>query len=165
MNSLTCNKCKLNLPQEAFYPSSLARKRPTMRCKQCQIQSGIKWLQNNRDKYRAASRRRYADNPDKYRAKAAQTHARNPQAAKLKRQNRRSTKNCAVPQRWGHHETAENICYWCGERIDGKAHLDHIMPVKLHGSSEPKNLVTTCAPCNIRKADKHPLLWIATLVQ
>lgn len=35
-----------------------------------------------------------------------------------------------------------------------KAHIDHVMPLLLGGTSEPKNLQTLCRTCNLRKGYK-----------
>ena len=59
-------------------------------------------------------------------------------------------------------------CQYCGVKV-GKTHselhrklivndltLDHIFPVSRGGKTVPENLVTSCKPCNQRKADRTP---------
>lgn len=48
----------------------------------------------------------------------------------------------------------KNICYYCKEP-DG-FFVDHIVPVKLGGTSDLGNLTTACLPCNMRK-NRHRL--------
>ena len=45
----------------------------------------------------------------------------------------------------------DNLCAYCEELITGGAQLDHIVPKQLHSEFcyEPKNLVTSCAVCNM----------------
>jgi 5-methylcytosine-specific restriction endonuclease McrA len=46
-------------------------------------------------------------------------------------------------------------CVYCGER-GGRLTLDHVVPRSRGGSSDWDNVVTSCAPCNLRKGDKLP---------
>ena len=51
-------------------------------------------------------------------------------------------------------------CPFCGRRLTPQnAEIDHIIPVRLGGKSEPDNLRYVCRECNVSKADKYdPLL-------
>ena len=46
-----------------------------------------------------------------------------------------------------------NTCAYCRVICDSP-HCDHIHPWSLGGSDDIKNLVTSCAPCNIKKRDR-----------
>jgi 5-methylcytosine-specific restriction endonuclease McrA len=46
-------------------------------------------------------------------------------------------------------------CVYCGER-GGRLTLDHVVPRSRGGKSEWDNVVTSCAPCNLRKGDRLP---------
>lgn len=50
-------------------------------------------------------------------------------------------------------------CPYCQEAIDGKAHVDHIVPKKLGGIDHNINYCICCAACNLRKNAKHPFVW------
>lgn len=54
-------------------------------------------------------------------------------------------------------------CHWCGVGCADKFHVDHVMPLSKGGAHEKWNLAISCQPCNSRKADKHPLDWLAEL--
>jgi 5-methylcytosine-specific restriction endonuclease McrA len=45
-------------------------------------------------------------------------------------------------------------CQYCGS--SAKLTLDHVVPRSRGGESDWGNVVTSCAPCNLRKGDKLP---------
>jgi len=46
-------------------------------------------------------------------------------------------------------------CVYCGT-ASGRLTLDHVVPRSKGGDSVWENVVTSCAPCNLRKGNKHP---------
>ena len=44
-------------------------------------------------------------------------------------------------------------CVYCGE-TGGRLTLDHVVPRSKGGGSEWENVVTSCAPCNLRKGNR-----------
>ena len=44
-------------------------------------------------------------------------------------------------------------CVYCGDR-NGRLTLDHVVPRSRGGHSVWENVVTSCAPCNLRKGDR-----------
>ena len=46
-------------------------------------------------------------------------------------------------------------CVYCGTS-SGRMTLDHVIPRSKGGESVWENVVTSCAPCNLRKGDKLP---------
>ncbi len=48
----------------------------------------------------------------------------------------------------------EHACQYCGSRV--RLTLDHVMPRSRGGASTWDNVVTACAPCNLRKRDRLP---------
>ena len=46
-------------------------------------------------------------------------------------------------------------CVYCGTS-GGRLTLDHVVPRSRGGESVWENVVTSCAPCNLRKGDKLP---------
>lgn len=50
-----------------------------------------------------------------------------------------------------------HACRYCGAMApDVKLTIDHVIPVALGGSDEPRNLVTACADCNSGKTSTQP---------
>lgn len=47
----------------------------------------------------------------------------------------------------------------CRKPLRGKFHRDHWVPVAAGGSSDIRNIVILCAPCNLRKGKKDPIAW------
>ena len=46
-------------------------------------------------------------------------------------------------------------CVYCGDR-SGRLTLDHVVPRSRGGDSVWENVVTSCAPCNLRKGNRLP---------
>lgn len=46
-------------------------------------------------------------------------------------------------------------CVYCGN-AGGRLTLDHVIPRSRGGDSSWENVVTSCAPCNLRKGDRLP---------
>lgn len=44
-----------------------------------------------------------------------------------------------------------NTCFYCTEKIDMSAHLDHVIPVYRGGGNYMRNLVAACRSCNLTK--------------
>ena len=55
-------------------------------------------------------------------------------------------------------------CVYCGSS-SGRLTLDHVLPRSRGGESVWENVVTSCAPCNLRKADRLPEEAEMTLLQ
>jgi hypothetical protein len=60
-------------------------------------------------------------------------------------------------------EESGGKCHYCSTplQLDGKWHIEHKMPRALLGSSEPSNLVASCAPCNLKKRDTTDVEFMA----
>lgn len=54
-------------------------------------------------------------------------------------------------------------CWYCQCKLD-KYHIEHRVPVSRGGSSDPSNLVLSCAHCNLSKHDKLPHEWNGRLL-
>lgn len=123
------------------------------------------WHAANKDIVNAQTAARYAANPDIRNARNAAWRAANPDKTRAIGARRRARKAGGVPQRWRKRDDIpETLCYWCGADLSGGGHLDHIMPISLGGPATPSNEAMTCAPCNLRKSNKHPLVWIWQLL-
>jgi hypothetical protein len=58
------------------------------------------------------------------------------------------------------HELFGNRCAYCGKDVSEKFEVDHFVPVKLGGLTEPKNMVLSCPLCNHEKNAKDALKWL-----
>jgi hypothetical protein len=55
---------------------------------------------------------------------------------------------CAIVYRGG------GYCAWCGRALTkGDCQIDHVVPRREGGSSEPDNLVPACSRCNVVRPD------------
>jgi len=146
----TCTKCGQTKPLTQYNLEKRGRDGRRAKCKECD---------------RARSRAWYEANAEHVRAKARAWNEANPERKRDIVSRRRARKATAVPQRWRLSECPDHLCYWCGtELTHDNTHLDHIMPLSLGGPHTPDNTANTCAPCNLTKNNKHPLVWIAQLV-
>ncbi len=53
-------------------------------------------------------------------------------------------------------------CHYCGSALalDGKWHVEHMMPRALGGGDDARNLVAACAPCNLSKSDRTAIEFV-----
>jgi hypothetical protein len=58
---------------------------------------------------------------------------------------------------------SEGRCHYCRTTLtlDGRWHVEHMVPRALDGRDGGHNLVAACAPCNLRKRDRTALEFIA----
>lgn len=50
-------------------------------------------------------------------------------------------------------------CAWCRTKLNGVFHADHINPLALGGSNEPRNIQILCPTCNFSKGSKDPIVF------
>jgi 5-methylcytosine-specific restriction endonuclease McrA len=51
----------------------------------------------------------------------------------------------------------ENTCQYCAQRLPrAELNLDHVVPRSKGGSTTWENVVCSCIPCNLRKANRTP---------
>jgi 5-methylcytosine-specific restriction endonuclease McrA len=63
-------------------------------------------------------------------------------------------------------EKSDGRCHYCSTvlTLDGKWHVEHMMPRALNGSDEIGNLVAACVTCNLAKRDRTALEFVASLI-
>ena len=56
-------------------------------------------------------------------------------------------------------------CHYCGAglSLEGKWHVEHMLPKALDGSDELVNLVAACVPCNLAKSDSTAIEFVSRL--
>jgi 5-methylcytosine-specific restriction endonuclease McrA len=53
------------------------------------------------------------------------------------------------------YRSQKGRCWHCGVNVGDKYHVDHLIPLVKGGSSDPRNLVISCATCNHKKGGKY----------
>lgn len=162
------NKDKITERQRAYYQANKEKHRRLTKA----------WREANPDKAKEISRAYYEANKERINKRTGayakvnrdrkNELARNWNRAnpdKIRRRNSNSRAKFPVPQRWVRSECSDDLCYWCGtdltELDSFDVTLEHIMPFELGGEALPHNEVMSCRPCNSKKKDKHPLVWLA----
>lgn len=72
----------------------------------------------------------------------------------------------AVPRRRREvFDKSAGRCHYCSAtlKLDGKWHVEHMLPRALDGTDELMNLVAACVPCNLAKRDTSAIEFIARL--
>lgn len=57
------------------------------------------------------------------------------------------------------YRSQKGKCWHCGQELNGKFHVDHLIPLDKDGSNWPNNLVCSCAFCNRSKGAKLTQEW------
>jgi hypothetical protein len=61
-------------------------------------------------------------------------------------------------------ERSEGRCHYCRKplTLDGKWHVEHMLPRALGGGDDSLNTVAACPECNLRKRDRTALEFVAS---
>ena len=61
-------------------------------------------------------------------------------------------------------ERSSGRCHYCQATLtlDGRWHVEHMVPRALGGDEAPGNLVAACPPCNQRKSDRTALEFVVS---
>jgi 5-methylcytosine-specific restriction endonuclease McrA len=114
--------------------------------------------------HRASSSACYDSNREHYLAAAKAYRADNKEKRNAWNQTRRAIKSGGA----GQHTKADIDailleqrfrCAECGTSVRSKRNVDHIMPLKLGGTNDKRNIQILCPKCNMRKHAKHPIDW------
>ena len=159
-----CKKCGLEKPKEDFNWQNKAKGKLFYICRECKKEYDQKHYQENKEQVREHQRKYREQNKEKERKSFQKYYQENKEKFREYERSRRARKRCTVPNNWVKRDEIKGRCYWCGDAYGDNYHLDHIMPLSLHGPNEEYNIVKTCPTCNNSKSNKHPLTWIADLV-
>lgn len=108
---------------------------------------------SNKQYQRELANKRYRRNPEKYKYNSAKRRA-----AKFQ------TDTPLTPQEIrDQRKSQKGFCWWCGKKIRGVSHVDHVIPLAKGGKHEAANIVITCAHCNLSKNAKTPQEWAGRL--
>jgi 5-methylcytosine-specific restriction endonuclease McrA len=124
-----------------------------------------RYVESHRDEIRESRAARYKANRPKILARAIAYNAANPEKVRL-RDHRRRARLKGAEGAWvasdivAIREMQKGKCAYCRKPLRKKWHIDHIHPIAKGGSNWPKNLQLLCAPCNLSKKDKHPIVFM-----
>lgn len=130
-------------------------------------------MYRDKEKYRAHNRRKAAKfrkkYPEKRQALLRTWRARNVERCREQaildgcRRDARKKENGGSPSRGIRRllfEFQRGVCVYCESPLTPAAHLDHIMPLALGGSSDDENLQLLCPTCNVAKGMTHPVEFV-----
>jgi 5-methylcytosine-specific restriction endonuclease McrA len=112
------------------------------------------YVEKNRDRVMANSRKWEIANRNK-RNEQARTHAINRRLRKYRNGGKLSRSDIDTQ-----YNRQKGKCYYCGEKVGKKYHVDHVVPLSRGGSHSPDNIVIACPTCNLRKNNKLPHEWL-----
>lgn len=61
------------------------------------------------------------------------------------------------------YEDQGGLCAYCECSLDGRYHIEHMIPLSRGGSNDALNIALTCPECNVRKGDKTAEEFFATV--
>ena len=175
-----CLKCKTILSNDCFakkynldLTTGIRKSKPlcTPSCRECENKASAKRL---RDKYQSsqafrdseAVRRknnsvqikknrnnRYKKNPKPFKDSTKRWKLANKDKVTSQRIRRAGLK-AEVLEKTDMANLKKTKCYYCGKRLRGRYHIDHITPLSKGGVHAYYNLCAACPTCNMRKSAK-----------
>lgn len=121
-----------------------------------------KWRIENPEKARASARKWKRENPEKVRKSARDSYARNPEKH-LSKSHKRRQKDPMTGAVFTRADVARiysrqrGKCACCKVNLGKRFERDHITPLAIGGTNDPKNIQLLCTTCNRNKAAKHPI--------
>lgn len=113
-------------------------------CRKCMRRNVDRWIQSNRDKHNASTRRWQRANPDMRRATDARRRANQAAAAHIPFTSKQ------LAARWAYYG---DRCWICRARATA---TDHVKPIAKGGAHMLCNLRPICKPCNSAKNATWP---------
>jgi CRISPR/Cas system Type II protein with McrA/HNH and RuvC-like nuclease domain len=140
------------------------------------------WKEQNNDHYREYHKEYYQSNRTHFNKKSAEWttknrskhnqyvkkwQSNNHEKLRIYSSNRRARKLSAegtytIKDVRDQYKRQKGKCFWCGKKLNGVYHADHVIPLVRGGSNWPSNIVCSCAVCNQSKSDKLPHEWDGT---
>ncbi len=109
-----------------------------------------------REHVNKATRERRAANPDYWRLKNRIYSA--------KRRSQMGTIHYTQADIRLQYSSQNERCWHCGDKLNGKYHIDHLIPLSRGGTDKASNIVISCPLCNERKHDKFTWEWNGRLL-
>lgn len=122
------------------------------------------WTAQNRERKQAVDRA-YGNAHSQERCRRASAWMKaNPESKRAYAENRRALKLLSIGSYTGAdikeiHRLQRGRCAnpVCRDKVGKNYHIDHIIPLKLGGSNERRNIQILCPPCNRSKGARHPI--------
>lgn len=113
---------------------------------------------------RDKAKKYYIANRETIRIRVKQWQVANPLIVKANKSARRARKRGAGGKHSANqildlHQKQKFKCANCKRSICTQYHVDHIMPIKLGGSDDIRNIQLLCPSCNLEKGCIHPIDW------
>lgn len=117
-----------------------------------------KYYEKNREYYKNY----YEENRERYLASFKNTYQKDKEGSRLKKQKRRALKTKSLGE-WpdgarAHvaslHILQEGLCYYCGLPYKENRNIEHKTPLVRGGLHDYRNVVLSCAACNLEKGNK-----------
>ncbi len=172
----TCKKCGLDLPQSEFRKNAQRADGLDYSCIACARAYKTAWARANPEKRtpvdltkkKVINKRYRTNNLESARRSAREYNQRNPDVVKASRAKRRAIEKDAEGTHTpadirARYEAQGGRCWWCGEPVGEKYHVDHIFALANGGSNGPENICISCAGCNLSKNAKTPLEFAGRL--
>ena len=183
--SKPCSVCGEDKPLGAFGPQPHGKYGRRAACNQCRKIEHRDYYERHREQVLTRCAEYRAEHPDRVsdiqaRSYAAHRKVRSRQRSQWRKQNpdacrartmsanaRRRARRASATGSFtqadvdAQYKRQRGRCYWCGERVGRKYHVDHVVPLSRGGGNGPENLVISCATCNVRKNDRlpHEMAW------
>jgi hypothetical protein len=125
-------------------------------CRICQDKRNEQWMQTKHAKYDRVKTWRES-NPEKRLTQASRSNA-------VRSARKRTNGGTVTTKDWAAIKATQGgRCFDCG--AEAKLTIGHILPVVRGGSSDPRNIIGQCHPCNRKQGSKiHWLFMTARCV-
>lgn len=125
------------------------------KCRQRRIEYGAQ----NREAERERNRAYYQSHVEMERARRQKWQQEHPEENAAKSRKARAARAGAAGSHSAQdiseiYEAQGGRCYYCGSELNGKYHVDHMVPLFRGGSNNPDNLRCACPSCNCSKGTK-----------
>lgn len=166
-----CKKCYCKIQKSRYKPSERQLLTPDEK-KANKRASDKRYAEKNKVKLKAYYHEYYEANKVDRRAKIDKWIEDNPERVKINNKVRKAKRRALEQKAEGHHSAADvrmqyksqkGKCWWCGCKLDGKYHSDHLIPLKRGGTNWPNNIVVSCTSCNCSRREKLASEWIGRL--
>ncbi len=126
------------------------------------------WRKRNAERVKAYSRQYHQDHLEECRAKSRKYYRDHLEEC-LMRSRAWNAKRRLMEKSQGDGYSAADVrlqyksqkgkCWHCGKDLNGKFHVDHLIPLSKGGKHDASNIVCACPSCNLSKKDKMCFTW------